>query len=56
MAALAGSFLCGAWHVLVGYFVNGNPRAGLFGLALATVAATLLVGVLAMARRRLPPA
>lgn len=54
-AALAGAVLFGAWHVLVGYFVNGNPRAGIFGLALATVAGILLVAALAIARRRLPP-
>jgi hypothetical protein len=55
-ATLAGAFLFGAWHLVVGYFVNGNPRAGLFGFALATIAGILLVGALAVARRRLPPA
>ena len=55
-ATLLGAFLFGAWHLLVGYVVNGNPRAGIFGLALATVAGILLVAVVAIARRRLPRA
>jgi hypothetical protein len=55
-AALAGAFLFGAWHVLFGYFVVGNPRAGLFGLVLATVSGILLAAALAIARRRIPPA
>jgi hypothetical protein len=55
-AALAGAFLFGAWHVLFGGFMKGNWRAGAFGLALATVSATLLGAGLAIVRRRLPPA
>ena len=52
-AALAGAFLFGAWHVLVGGFVMGNWRAGAFGLVLAAVAAALLAGEAAIARRLL---
>ena len=52
-AALGGAFLFGAWHILFGGFVAGNWRAGAFGLALAAVAAALLAGEVAIARRLL---
>jgi hypothetical protein len=40
--ALVGAFLFGAWHVLFGWLVKGNPRAGAFGVALAAACAALL--------------
>ena len=51
MLALMGAFLFGAWHVLFGWFVNGNPRAGAFGLALASVSAVFLGVAVALLRR-----
>jgi hypothetical protein len=54
--AIAGAFLFGAWHVLFGYLVKGNERAGLFGLVLATISGVLLMVGVAIVRRRLPPA
>ncbi len=53
-ALLAGAFLFGAWHVVFGWAVKGNPRAGLFGLVLAFVAGAMLAAGLAAARRWLP--
>lgn len=53
-ALLVGAFLFGAWHVVFGYVVKGNPRAGLFGLVLAAVTGALLAAGLAAARRWLP--
>jgi hypothetical protein len=50
--ALAGAFLFGVWHVVVGGVVNGNPRAGTFGFVLAAVSGGLLAGF-AVAYRRL---
>jgi hypothetical protein len=55
-AALIGAFLFGAWHVLFGFFVKGNPRAGLFGLVLAAISGSLFALGTAIVRRRLPPA
>ncbi len=42
VAALSGAMLFGVWHVVGGWMIKGNPRAGLFGVALATVTAALL--------------
>jgi hypothetical protein len=42
VAAMSGAFLFGVWHVVGGWMIKGNPRAGLFGLALATVTGVLL--------------
>jgi hypothetical protein len=52
--ALLGATLFGLWHVVVGGLIDGNPRAGTFGLALALVAGTpLAAGAwLALRRRR----
>ncbi|MDR3544666.1 MAG: hypothetical protein P4L30_02720 [Candidatus Limnocylindrales bacterium] len=50
--ALAGAFLFGAWHVLFGWLVKGNPRAGAFGVALAAVSAALLWLEARLLRRR----
>ncbi len=48
---LTGAFVFGAWHVGFGWIVKGNPRAGLFGLVLATASgATFAIGA-AVARR-----
>ena len=41
-AALVGAFLFGAWHVVVGGLVKGNPRAAAFGLGLSAVTGVLL--------------
>ncbi len=40
--ALLGAFLFGVWHVLFGGIVQGNWRAGGFGIALASVCGVLL--------------
>ena len=52
IALLGGATAFGLWHVVVGGLVNGNGRAGAFGLGLAAVAGSLLVVVI-MLRRRL---
>jgi hypothetical protein len=53
LALLAGAALFGLWHVVVGGLVNGNPRAAAFGVGLAGVAASSLIGsVLVIGRRR----
>jgi hypothetical protein len=50
---LLGATLFGLWHVVVGGVINGNARAGLFGLGLALVAGiTLSVGWRLAHRRR----
>ena len=57
-ALLAGAFLFGAWHVVVGGFVKGNPRAAAFGVGLAAVSGVLLVALRYVGRRtalRQPP-
>ncbi|HET7471991.1 MAG TPA: hypothetical protein VFJ71_02600 [Candidatus Limnocylindrales bacterium] len=51
VVALTAAFLFGTWHAVVGGLVNGNPRAGTFGLALASVTAALLAGIAAIVRR-----
>ncbi|MCU0506691.1 MAG: hypothetical protein MUE82_13180 [Chloroflexi bacterium] len=40
--ALLGAFAFGFWHVLAGGLVNGNWRAGGFGIALASAAGVML--------------
>lgn len=52
--ALTAAVAFGAWHVVVGGLLNGNPRAAEFGAGLAGVASVLLVG-LAIVVRRLGP-
>ena len=57
-AVLLGAALFGLWHLVVGGLINGNPRAGTFGLLLALAAGVpLIVGTWARppaspARRR----
>jgi hypothetical protein len=52
-AVLLGAALFGLWHLVVGGFINGNPRAGTFGLVLALAAGVpLVVGVWIVRRRR----
>jgi hypothetical protein len=52
--AVAGAVAFGLWHLVVGGLVNGTPRAGTFGLVLASAAGTLLVGLVAGLRRLRP--
>jgi len=42
-AALAGAAAFGVWHIVVGGLLNGNPRAGTFGVVLALAAGLPLV-------------
>ncbi len=49
---LLGATAFGFWHLVVGGMVNGNPRAGTFGLVLALAAGIpLVIGVWAGRRR-----
>jgi hypothetical protein len=50
-ACLLGAFLFGAWHVVFGGFVKGNPRAAAFGVGLSAVTAVLLVILRSIGRR-----
>ena len=50
-AALAAAFVFGAWHVLVGGGLHGNPRAAAFGLALSVVSGAGLAVVVRTGRR-----
>jgi len=44
-AVLVGALAFGLWHVVVGGLIDGNPRAGAFGVGLALAAGiALLVG------------
>jgi hypothetical protein len=54
VALLSGAFLFGAWHVLMGWLIKGNPRAGAFGLGLAAVTGVALVVMARLGRRLLP--
>ena len=49
---LAGATAFGVWHIVVGGLVNGNPRAGTFGLVLALAAGLPLLAGIWLARRR----
>ncbi|HEU4671684.1 MAG TPA: hypothetical protein VFS32_02175 [Candidatus Limnocylindrales bacterium] len=49
--ALAGTLLFGAWHVVVGGGLHGNPRAAEFGVALAAISAVGLGGLRVIDRR-----
>ena len=49
--ALAGAVAFGLWHLVVGGLISGNPRAGTFGLILASVAGLLLVAWVWLLRR-----
>ena len=52
-AVLLGAALFGLWHLVVGGLINGNPRAGTFGLVLALAAGVpLIVGTWVVRRRR----
>jgi membrane protease YdiL (CAAX protease family) len=51
-AILLGATLFGLWHLVVGGLINGNPRAGTFGLVLALAAGVPLVAGLWIVRRR----
>jgi drug/metabolite transporter (DMT)-like permease len=49
---LLGATAFGLWHVVVGGLVNGNPRAGAFGVGLALAAGIpLAVGIVVVRRR-----
>jgi hypothetical protein len=51
--ALLGATAFGLWHLVVGGVVNGNWRAGTFGVALALAAGVpLLLGTWIVRRRR----
>lgn len=51
--ALAGAAAFGLWHLVVGGLINGNPRAGTFGLILSLAAGIpLAVAGLVMRHRR----
>ena len=50
--ALTGAALFGVWHLVVGGVINGNARAGEFGLVLALAAGVPLVAGAWLARRR----
>ena len=50
--ALAGAAAFGLWHLVVGGLINGNPRAGTFGLVLASSAGLLLLAGAWLLRRR----
>ena len=50
--ALIGAALFGVWHLVVGGLINGNPRAGTFGLVLALAAGLPLLAGAVRARRR----
>jgi len=53
-AALAAAAAFGVWHLVVGGVINGNPRAGTFGIVLAVAAGLPLVLAALLARRRRP--
>ena len=42
-AVLVGALAFGLWHVVVGGLINGNPRAGAFGVGLALAAGIALL-------------
>jgi hypothetical protein len=52
--ALAGAAAFGLWHLVVGGMINGNPRAGTFGIALALAAGLPLIVAVLLVRHRGP--
>ena len=48
---LVGATAFGLWHLVVGGLLNGNPRAGTFGVLLAAVAGSFLAGLVVGLRR-----
>lgn len=55
--ALLGATAFGLWHLVVGGVINGNWRAGTFGVVLAIAAGVpLLLGAWIRRRRRSPAA
>ena len=52
--AFAAAVAFGLWHVLVGGLINGNPRAGTFGIVLALAAGLPLVAGAWLVRHRRP--
>ncbi len=52
--ALAAAAAFGLWHVVVGGLINGNPRAGTFGVILALAAGLPLVAGVWQVRHRRP--
>jgi hypothetical protein len=48
-AVLIGAFAFGAWHVIVGGAIHGNPRAAMFGIVLAATSGIALVAVARLA-------
>jgi membrane protease YdiL (CAAX protease family) len=52
LVVLVAATLFGLWHLVVGGLINGNPRAGAFGVVLATAAGALLAGVVTRTRAR----
>ncbi len=53
-AALVGAFVFGAWHVLIGGLVRGNPRAAGFGVVLSAVSLGALAVLARIGDRALP--
>jgi hypothetical protein len=51
LALLVAVGAFGLWHLIVGGIVNGNPRAGGFGLGLAAASGALLALVAVLRRR-----
>ena len=51
LVALTGACLFGLWHLVVGGVINGNPRAGTFGLVLAG-STGVAIALIALAARR----
>ena len=52
LLALAGATAFGLWHLVVGGLINGNPRAGTFGIVLALAAGIPLAVAGLVGRRR----
>ena len=51
---LLGATAFGLWHLVVGGLINGNAKAGIFGVALALAAGLPLLAVVWFGRRRRP--
>jgi hypothetical protein len=52
--ALVAATAFGLWHIVVGGLLNGNPRAGTFGLVLALASGAILLAGIWIVRRRSP--